>query len=53
MYQLSIVISQCYIDFLHNICGVIKVFPFTGFLNEMYTCTICSEEGLMKMTKNV
>ena len=26
---------------------------FPVFLNEMYTCTICSEEGLMNMAENI
>ena len=30
----------------------IKVIHFI-VLNETYTCTICSEEGLMKMAENI
>ena len=40
----------CY--FLQNFCVFIKVFHFTVFLNEMYTCTIRTEEGLMKIEKS-
>ena len=42
-----------YCCFLQNFCVFIKVFHFIVFLNEMYTCTICSEEGLMKIAEKV
>ena len=32
---------------------LLKFFILLFFLNEMHTCTTCSEEGLMKMAKNV
>ena len=41
----------CY--FFQNICVFDKVFHFTVYLNEMYTCTICSKEGLMEIDENV